>query len=114
MSAFPQFFQEKRQDLVFLCQKYQVLRLYVFGSVLTDRFNEKSDIDFLVSFDQIPLLDYADYFFDFIYALEKLFARKIDLLTEKSLSNPYLIQSINRHKQLLYDRKNQVNQLLEQ
>ncbi len=65
------------------------------------------DLDFLVTFGDIPIIDYADYFFDLMHDLENLYNRKIDLLTEKSLTNPYLINSINRNKRLLYDRGNQ-------
>jgi hypothetical protein len=34
--------------------------------------------------------------------LEALFQRKVDLLTENSLSNPYFIESIEETKELLY------------
>jgi len=96
----------KLADLALLCHTYNVDTLYVFGSATSQKFSEKSDIDFLVTFGDIPLLDYADYFFDFMHALENLYNRKIDLITEKSLSNPYLIKSINQSKRLLYDRRN--------
>lgn len=38
--------------IVALCKKYKVARLWVFGSILTPRFNDDSDIDFLVDFDE--------------------------------------------------------------
>ncbi len=98
---------EKINFLKSLCKKYNVAYLYLFGSATSDRFNENSDLDFLVAFDNVPIFDYADYFFDFMHELEDLYGRKIDLLTEQSLTNPYLIKSINRNKQLIYDRRNQ-------
>ena len=98
---------KKMQELEKLCLKYNVNTLYVFGSVTRNNFSKTSDIDFLVKFEDIPLLDYADYFFDLMYNLEDLFERKIDLITEKSLTNPYLIKSINQSKQLVYDKRNQ-------
>ncbi len=95
-----------KPQLFALCRKYEVLTLFVFGSITSQKFNEHSDMDFLVTFGDIPLIDYADYFFDFMHDLEHLYSRKIDLLTENSLTNPYLIESINRNKQLIYDCRN--------
>lgn len=89
-------------DVTTLCKKYKVDSLYAFGSVLSNKFKDESDIDFLVSFKSIELLDYADNYFDFLFSLENLFNRNIDLITEKSLSNPYFIKSVNKNKQLIY------------
>jgi len=94
--------EENIEELRNLCKKYKVLRLYVFGSILTNLFNEKSDIDFLVDFDKVRLYDYADNFFDFKYSLEELFQREIDLLESKAIKNPFLENAINRNKQLIY------------
>lgn len=92
-------------DIVKLSEKHFVDKLFLFGSATQSTFNETSDIDFLVTFKEIPILEYADNFFDFKFELEDLFDRKIDLISEKSLTNPYLIKSINRTKILLYDRR---------
>ncbi|MDR2914561.1 MAG: nucleotidyltransferase domain-containing protein, partial [Tannerella sp.] len=56
---------ENLPQIVELCKKYHVARLYLFGSAARDDFDPAtSDIDFLYSFDEnLPLLDYADYFF---------------------------------------------------
>lgn len=86
-----------------LCKENKVEKLYIFGSVLTDKFTEKSDLDFIVAFDKsLELLDYADNYFDFLFSLEKLFKREIDLISEKSLQNPYFIEELNKTKQLVY------------
>lgn len=85
-----------------LCASHNVNRLYVFGSACTDRFNEKSDIDLLISFMAMEAGDYADTYFELAEEFEKLFNRPVDLVTEKSLSNPYFIESINKSKTLLY------------
>ncbi|MFN8254602.1 MAG: nucleotidyltransferase domain-containing protein [Bacteroidales bacterium] len=103
----PDLVAEKLQIVYKLCEKYKVLRLYLFGSAANNNLNETSDLDFLVSFGDIPLIDYADYFFGLMHELEDLYGKKIDLVTEKSLTNPYLINSINRNKKILYDRGNQ-------
>ncbi len=90
--------------IIALCKKYKVAKLWVFGSILTDRFNDNSDVDFSVKFDKekLPLLDYADNYLDFHKALRSLFSREIDLVTEDSLTNPYFIKELNATKQLVY------------
>ena len=47
-----------------LCIQYKVKSLYVFGSVLTDHFSEKSDIDLIVDINVNDPYDYADRYFD--------------------------------------------------
>jgi predicted nucleotidyltransferase len=94
--------KDKLNELKGLCQNYDVKTMYVFGSVCTDDFNDDSDIDILISFKDISIEKYTDNYFDLHYKLEELFNRKIDLLTENSLSNPYFIESIEETKQLLY------------
>lgn len=90
--------------IIALCIKYKVNKLWVFGSILTDRFNADSDIDFSVKFDKdkIPLLDFADNYLDFLDELKSLFSRNIDLVTEDSLTNPYFIRELSATKQLVY------------
>ncbi len=85
-----------------LCGKYKVLKLFVFGSILTDKYNKSSDIDFLVDFSDVDLYSYADNYFDFKKALEKIFKRQIDLLENKAIKNPYFRKSIDSSKQLIY------------
>ena len=85
-----------------LCKLHKVQRLFVFGSVLSDRFQEDSDIDLIVDFQGVELYDYADNYFDFKESLENLFKREVDLLEDKAIKNPYLRQSIDSSKQLVY------------
>jgi hypothetical protein len=76
--------------------------MYAFGSAVTSDFSESSDVDILISFKDISIEKYTNNYFELHDALVKLFQRKVDLLTERSLSNPYFIESIERTKQLLY------------
>ena len=85
-----------------LCEMHKVRDLYAFGSVCTDRFNDSSDIDLLVTFKQMDHGDYAEAFFDLAESLEQLLQRPVDLLTEKSLKNPYFIESLNKTKTKIY------------
>ncbi len=85
-----------------LCMMHNVQSLFAFGSVCTDKFNDQSDIDLLISFMPMDYGDYADTYFDLADKFEKLFHRPVDLVTDKSLSNPYFINSVNQTKTLLY------------
>lgn len=93
---------DRLDDLKRLCSMYSVKSMYVFGSVCTDRFNNNSDIDILISFDNLSIEKYTDNYFELHYKLQDLFGRKIDLLTDKSLSNPYFIKGLEQTKQLVY------------
>lgn len=95
---------KKRAELIKMCTLYKIRRMYVFGSVLTKEFDENSDIDFIISFiENISIEEYTDNYFALHSKLKKLFNRKIDLVTEATLSNPYFIDSINESKELLYE-----------
>ena len=85
-----------------LCKTYNVKELFAFGSVLTNDFNETSDIDLIVDFNNIKLEEYADNYFALKFALEKIFRRDVDLLEEKGLKNPYFIDNIKTQKRLIY------------
>lgn len=94
---------EKNIDKIHdLCSRHKVRQLFVFGSVLTDRFKKNSDVDLVVDFQGVDLYDYADNYFDLKESLEKIFNRDVDLLEEKAIKNPYLRQSIDSSKQLIY------------
>ncbi len=90
------------KNITALCDKYKVAKLFVFGSVLTDKFNEKSDIDFLVDFKKDKVDDYFNNYFDFKYSLEDVFGRKVDLLEDQAIKNPYLRKNIDATKMLIY------------
>ena len=85
-----------------LCETHHVESLFAFGSVCTDQFNDDSDIYLLISFKPMDYGDYADAYFDLANRFENLFQRPVDLVTDKSLSNPYFINSVNQTKTLIY------------
>jgi uncharacterized protein len=88
--------------IVDLCSKHKVSRLFAFGSITSEKFNKKSDIDLLVAFKGVELIEYADNYFNLKESLEKLFKREVDLLEDQAIKNPYLRQSIDSSKQLIY------------
>lgn len=92
------------QKIIDVCKRYHVRKLWVFGSILTDRFSKDSDVDFCVDFDwtKIPLLESSNNFFGFIDALEKLLQRKVDLTDDSAVKNPYFREELNQTRQLIY------------
>lgn len=90
------------QRIIDLCKKHKVHKLFVFGSILTNRFNDKSDIDLVVDFKKTEIEDYFNNYFDFKYSLEDLLNREIDLLEEQTIKNPYLKKSVDATKTLIY------------
>ncbi|HEX8316210.1 MAG TPA: nucleotidyltransferase domain-containing protein [Flavisolibacter sp.] len=85
-----------------LCARHRVKRLYVFGSLLTDRFEGDSDVDFIVDFEPLDVRQYADNYFDFKFALEDTLNRPVDLLEEKTIKNPYFKKVVENQRQLIY------------
>jgi predicted nucleotidyltransferase len=96
------FLERYTNDIRKLCMSHHVKKLYVFGSVLTDQFNQQSDIDFIVDFQPIEIADYADNYFDFKFSLQDILKRPVDLLEEKAIQNPYFKQAVHPKRQLVY------------
>lgn len=87
-----------------LCRRFEVRRLYLFGSAATGRFDpSRSDLDLLVSFDErLPPGAYAGAWFGLHAALEDLFGRPVDLLTEAALENPFLRRRVEAERRPLF------------
>ena len=97
-----------RDALAALCRQYGVARLHLFGSAArTEQFDPAaSDLDFVVCFaDESP--GYADRYLDFAEALEQLFGCEVDLVTERSVQNPYFQRSMESDQQLVYERESE-------
>ncbi|MGM0581286.1 MAG: nucleotidyltransferase family protein [Bacteroidota bacterium] len=93
------------QKIKDLCLLHNVNKLYTFGSINTTKYNEESDIDFLVDFKKMDFGEYADNYFDLSEKLENLLKKPIDLITLKSLKNPYFIESVDKSKKLIYEKR---------
>jgi len=91
-----------KEKLKIICTRYKVKKLYLFGSFAKNEANAESDIDFLVQFGDIELYDYFDNYLAFKESLEEIYQRKVDLLEEQALKNPFLKASIDESKVLLY------------
>lgn len=91
-----------KDEITQLCLQNEVKSLYVFGSVLTDKFSDSSDIDLIVDIESADPCEYTDHYFALKFALQDLFKRPIDLLENKSIRNPYFRQNIDQSKALIY------------
>lgn len=95
--------REKQTEVADLCERYGVRKLELFGSAATGTFDpETSDLDFVVDFtDYGPGI--AVRFVDFADALEGLFGRRVDLITEPTKRNPYFWASVNERRETVYE-----------
>lgn len=96
------FLNDYINDIKKLCIKHKVKHLYVFGSVLNNKFSADSDIDLLVEINSSDPIDYAENYFSLKFELEELLNRSIDLLEDRALKNPYLKKNIDNSKTLIY------------
>jgi predicted nucleotidyltransferase len=88
-----------------LCRRFGVVRLYLFGSAAAGRLGPSSDLDFLVEMsDRQPTGEYARRYLDLAEELESLFGRRVDLVTEQAVRNPYLRREIQATRELVYEQ----------
>jgi predicted nucleotidyltransferase len=94
---------DRMDELIQLCKAYHVKSMHAFGAVCTDAFNDRSDIDFLISFENLSAAQNADNYVDLHHKLQELFVQRIDLLTDLTISNPYTIERLEQTKQLIFE-----------
>jgi len=99
------FIENYKSQIIELCDNHKVKELYLFGSVLTDQFNETSDIDMLIQFNHVELSDYFDNYMDLKEKLETMLNRQIDLVENQAVKNPVFRKVLDREKRLFYERK---------
>jgi len=103
------YMAQKMGPLYELCRKYRVSRLYAFGSIVSGAFDVKtSDIDLQVVL--LPIKDPVSKGLTLLELwdeLEKLFERKVDLLTDQPIKNPFFRKALEETKILVYDRASQ-------
>lgn len=93
-----------RDGFIDLCQSHHVKQIYAFGSSVSGDFDPgKSDIDLLVEIDEPDPIERGEKILSLWDKLEAFFKRKVDLLTNPNIRNPYLRQSVNESKVLIYD-----------
>ena len=102
--TFRDLLVNRRQEFSSLCREYKVNYMYAFGSSSNNKFDkETSDIDLIVELDEPDPVERGEKLMALWDKLESFFNRKVDLLTEDSIHNPYLRKSIESNKILIYD-----------
>ena len=90
-------------QLAELAHRFGVARLDVFGSGAGKDFDPlHSDLDFVVTFQDVPPGGIANAYFGLLEGLEHLFERPVDLVTERSIKNPYFLRSVNETRRPIY------------
>lgn len=95
--------ESRQSEVAALCGRFGVRSLEVFGSAAEGTFDaERSDIDFLVEFNEDDGGSLFHRYFGLQEALEQLFGHKVDLVSASALSNPYFIAAVNQSRQPVY------------
>lgn len=94
---------EKMDEVRELCRRFRVARLELFGSAAAGDYEPgRSDLDFLVTFEEMTPVEHKNCYFGLLWALEDLFGGAVDLLERPAVRNKYLWQSIDPTRELLY------------
>ena len=94
---------EKMPEIIEICRRHRVKTLELFGSAAGDDFDpERSDLDFIVSFEPMPPADHADAYLDLALDLEALFSRPVDLVEMAPIKNPYFRKAVEESGVPLY------------
>jgi predicted nucleotidyltransferase len=95
--------EQHRPQLLTLCRKYDVRRLDLIGSAAREDFDSsRSDLDFVVEFNNFTVENAADRYLGLMVDLEDLFKRKIDLVSYRAIRNPYFKQVVDNTRVTLY------------
>jgi len=95
---------DKLDAITALARKHGVIRLFLFGSGLSDDFDQqRSDLDFLVEFEAKSPSDHANGYFGLMEDLEELLGVPVDLIEPGPISNPYFREEIERTRRPLYE-----------
>lgn len=96
--------EEKRQQLERVCRQRHVRRIDLFGSATGSGFDPaKSDLDFVVAFQDLALDQYADAYFGLLEDLQAVFQRPVDLVVDSAIQNPYFRQAVESTRTLIYE-----------
>jgi len=95
--------ERHREEIEALCRRYGVRRLDVFGSLVRDDFDAAtSDVDIVVDFQQAAPGDGLRQYFGLKEALERVFARPVDLVELAAMENTRLKRLIERTRIPVY------------
>jgi predicted nucleotidyltransferase len=83
------------------CQKWRIVELALFGSVLREDFRPESDVDVLVTFAPDAPWSYWEWP-DMVDELRAIFGRPVDLVERRSVTNPWRKHHILHHQEVVY------------
>jgi hypothetical protein len=83
-----------------LCRRHGATRLELFGSAVNGGFDDESDYDFFVEFDEARTG--IDPYFDLKFALEELLGRPVDLVERGAVVNRTFLKATDRGRELIY------------
>jgi predicted nucleotidyltransferase len=93
---------EIRDAVAPACRDFKVRRLDAFGSVARGTSTKASDLDLIVEF-QDPASHPAKRFFGLLHRIEDALGCEVDLLTLRSLRNPYFRKRVLEERVPLYE-----------
>ena len=95
--------EQNRTALAELCRQHRVKTLDLFGSAAGSNFDPaKSDLDFLVEFEDLEPTAFSAAYFGLLEGLSGLLERPVDLVVDSSIQNPYFRESVERTRTPLY------------
>jgi predicted nucleotidyltransferase len=95
--------EQNRNQFLNLCHAHHIKSLFAFGSSVNGKFSETSDVDLVVDISESDPISKGELLVSLWDKLEKFFNRKVDLLTDNSIRNPFLRAEIEKTKTLVYD-----------
>lgn len=99
----PSYIQSKTEQLARICRRHRVRRLDLFGSAARETFDpQRSDLDFVVEFEDLEPIDRAQSYFGLIEDLENLFEKDVDVVEYRAIRNPYLRSTVEESRTLIY------------
>jgi len=99
MESRDEIIKKIKEQYSYLSQQYGIRRIGIFGSVAMDTAGQDSDIDIVVEFDRPIGLK----FMELIEYMEKLFGKKVDVLTKDGIKN-IRVKNVSREieKNIIY------------
>ena len=91
------------KEIITLFENNKVKKAYIFGSVLSEKFNDESDIDLIIDLESnLSPTERGEIWWN--DELRNIFNKEIDIINENKIKNPYFLNEINKTKRLIYGR----------
>ncbi len=98
--------QRLQPEIADICRRQGIYRLDVFGSAATGQFDPRtSDVDFIAEFDDSSTAGgLLDRYLELATRLEALLETPVEIITPRSIRNPYFRESVNTSRETVYAR----------